>query len=67
MSASSTPTQPTVTLPIPPAWVAHADRLILEVVTANGGAVDIIRFRVVGGVPVLEYPLATVVQEGITA
>ena len=49
-------TPPTVTLPIPPAWIAHADKLALHVVSNTGGVTDIIRFRVVKGEVVLEYP-----------
>lgn len=45
-----------VTLPIPAAWIRGANRLTLHVVTPNGGTVDIIRFRVVNGEVVLDYP-----------
>lgn len=59
--------EPTVTLPIPPAWIADADRLTLHVVTPSG-VTDIIRFRVVDGQVVLEYPPAvTTTTESITA
>lgn len=50
-------TEPTLTLPIPPAWIARADRLCLYVISDKGGVTDIIRFRVVDGRIILEYPL----------
>lgn len=50
---------PTLTLPIPPAWIRGATRLTLHVASERGGATDIIRFRVVDGVIKLEYPVTT--------